>query len=162
VLSGQCLPTQIPSVSHWKKYNATSDINSFTLRGTKTRSRHNLPDCADSFPTSNSVAAVNLPDTVEIDGGIYENRRFTLDSVQDQNKINEILRHKNSLIMFKHCLVVYRGWDVNLIIGWDKHPVQITLEGRAEPIVGGVSGNSLAFEDCIFDFNVEGPPHPRE
>jgi hypothetical protein len=138
-----------PAVSSFVSYR--SQIQSTPLTA-------NPPDCTDSLPTPNKVSAVTSPQTIEVSGGIYQNCRITLDSVQDQEKINEVLMHRNALITFKHCLVVYRGGNINLIVGWKNRHTKITLDDGTPPRYGIVNGNAISFEDCIFDFVVSVTP----
>jgi hypothetical protein len=120
-----------------------------------------LPNCTDSLPTVSRIIEVPNPKTAKVGPGIYENCRITLDSEEENKRINSILSDRNPSLSFKHCLVIYRGGPVNLILSWNNRPVRTIVEGK-EPSIGTVSvPNTLSFEECLFDFSFQGIPPPN-
>jgi hypothetical protein len=138
-----------PTVSTFVSYR--SEIQSTPLSG-------NIPNCTDSLPSLNKVSSIRDLHEIDIAGGVYENCRVTLDSVQDQEKINSLLKNRNMLIIFKHCLVAYRGGNINLIVGWKNHHAKIGIGDVKVPVDAVMNGNAISFEDCIFDFVFSSAP----
>jgi hypothetical protein len=123
-----------------------------------------LANCTDSLPTISKVLE-STPSTLEVTPGVYENCRVTLDSAEDDKRINEILSERSPTLTFRHCVVVYRGGSVNLILSWSNRPIKIT-EGAhpaaRPPTFGTVSTpNTIKFEDCLFDFSIQATPPPE-
>jgi hypothetical protein len=118
-----------------------------------------LPDCTDSEPKSAAITEVPDPHTFKFKGATYENCRVTLDSKKDDERINSLLNTRFPVLTFKNCLIVYRGGTIELILAWNQHPVTLKVEGHP-PMPTVISGNTLAFEDCLLDFTVRGIPPP--
>jgi hypothetical protein len=119
----------------------------------------NLANCTDSLPKPMRITEVIDPHTIKFSRGLYENCRVTLDSAQDNERINLALLGTTPLITFKHCLVIYRGGAVNVVLAWNERPSEIHIEGHA-PMSLSLSGNALEFENCLFVFSVQGVPPP--
>lgn len=120
-----------------------------------------LPNCTDSQPVPMRIVEVPNPNTAKFSRGIYENCRFTLDSEQDNQRLNATLSNQVPLITFKHCLIVYRGGPVNLIIAWKNRQSELRIEGEDKTRPLSLSGNALEFENCLFVFSVQGEPPPK-
>jgi hypothetical protein len=122
-----------------------------------------LPTCTDSYPAPSTVTILS-PTKATINPSVYENCRFTIDSPTEDEQLNEIIQKRLAVIIFKHCVIVYRGGPINLIINLDKHNVpwqQGTPENYTESTVDVSVRNAVQFEDCIFDFVLRGaPPAP--
>jgi hypothetical protein len=119
----------------------------------------NLPNCTDSDPKPAVIAEVPNPHAFKFKGATYENCRVTLDSEKDDERINSFLNTRFPTINFKNCLIVYRGGKIDLILAWNEHSFTLQVEGNP-PMPSVFSGNTLAFEDCLFDFSVRGVPPP--
>jgi hypothetical protein len=124
-----------------------------------------VPTCTDSFPAPMKVTAVLSPHEIAQSRGIYENCLFVLDSPDQDQRINTILNTRTPYLTFKNCLIEYRGGEINLILAWDKMPFTITLvpptpEDKTPPEVHQttLSGPAIEFENCMFDFSLQGPP----
>jgi hypothetical protein len=126
----------------------------------------NFPDCTDRDPkgstiTDNSKLNANPPQ-FSFSASIYEDCRLTLDSQKDSDKINTLLVTNALFIQFKHCLIVYRGGAVNLIIAKTNVPVVIRAGrnlNRPTMIASDpFSGPTLSFEDCVFYFKFDKTP----
>jgi hypothetical protein len=116
-----------------------------------------LPNCTDSEPTPMVITAVPTPESFTMSTGIYENCRVTLDSPEDNARINAVLTTSTPLLTFKHCLVVYRGGAVNLITMWNNRKSALHVEGHP-PMPLTLTGNAIEFVDCLFDFSTQGVP----
>lgn len=81
-----------------------------------------LPTCTDSSPAPSTVSILS-PTKMTINPGVYENCTFTIDSPKDDARLNEIIQHRLAVIIFRHCVIVYRGGSINLVINLDKHNV---------------------------------------
>ena len=123
--------------------------NSIDLR------RSNLPNCTDQEPHKPMVLAAN-PKTFTIRFAYYENCRFTLDSPTDNAKVNTILLDESVNLTFRHCFIVYRGGEINLILEINHRLVGMkTTDGKNEAGPLMFSGKTLLFEDSVFDFPID-------
>jgi hypothetical protein len=140
----------------------SADLLSYRSLNDETRQllTMNLPDCADSSPTPNTVIEAD-PHKFTVKFGSYENCRFTLDSEQDDQRINAFLNNTTPHITFKHCLIVYRGGAINLIIGWNNRLTVITGTHGQQPLVVPISGTTFSFQDCLFTFSIPDIPPPN-
>jgi len=121
----------------------------------------NMPRCVDSKPTGMTINKVISPDEMTVNRGVYENCSLTLDSPEENERLNKILATERPLIALRHCLIRYHGGEVKLILAWKNRIVHYRVD--APPARSGevsISGPSLLFEDCLFDFSVDGIPHP--
>src|ERR1039458_930089 len=96
--------------------------------------RPNLPNCTDHEPVPMQVNATKTG----IHNAYYENCRFTLDSASDDAKVNDILIEEAFALDFRHCLIVYRGGDINLLIAVTNE-VSTTLSLDGKKVSGPVS-----------------------
>jgi hypothetical protein len=137
---------------NYKSFNASSEAT-ISLRSAK------LPDCTEHDPTPMTLLGQS-PDrrTLTLNPARYENCRLVLDSLQVQDKINSLLLTLAPVIRFEHCLVVYRGAPVKLIVGFKNYNVAISTE-NVVLATGPVSeNNTLFFQDCLFDFEFAHTP----
>ena len=109
------------------------------------------------------VAAVLAPDKITVNRALYQNCQITLDSERDDQRINALLLHGESIfITFSHCLVIYRGGRINLNIEWKNlKNVHYALDGEMGKGTVNFSGNTLEFADCLFDFSIPSAPSER-
>jgi hypothetical protein len=119
-----------------------------------------LPKCTDSPPKPMKVLNVESPNQMTVSRGYYENCQVTLDSSEDDQRINSILKESTPLLTFRRCLILYRGGPVDLILTWEDHRGGLTLGGKVRDTIVSVSGNALEFEDCYFVFSIPGIPPP--
>jgi hypothetical protein len=117
----------------------------------------NVPDCTDREPTPMKITAVPTPTTASVSSSTYENCRLTLDSAKDNAKINFLITHTAPFLTFEHCLIVYRAGSINLIVALNKFPLAVRVGDRPKQVVP-FSGNTLHFENCIFDFSLSPAP----
>ena len=144
-------PTSANLVSYRSFNTASKEVQQLSTAG--------LRNCTDSPPEPMRITKVVDPHTINFSRGLYENCRVILDSAQDDERINNFLSTQTPLITFKHCLVVYRGGPVNLIIAWNARPTTLHVEGQPDlPL--SLSANALVFEECLFDFSFQGVPPP--
>jgi hypothetical protein len=119
-----------------------------------------LPNCTDKLPAPIKVLEVtNNGHTVKMAGARYENCQITLDSAHDDERINTVLTNKYPWITFGHCLVIYRGGPVNLLLTWSGQVVKLgPLEHPEDALSMSLYGNTIEFENCLLDFSVRGAP----
>jgi outer membrane murein-binding lipoprotein Lpp len=116
-----------------------------------------LPNCAEHEPVPMQVADVT-PMKALINFAYYENCRITLDSPTDDAKINSLVLGAAPGLEFKHCLVIYRGGNVNLVLRLHNLQRTInTISGKQIPVTFN-SEHTLAFSNCLFDFNLDQEP----
>ncbi len=145
---------------------------------TRVSPSENLPECTDKDPVPQKILAVNVPTKLtskmlgfkplkshgyrdEFAPPYYENCRFTLDSPKANEKVNSILQNIFTFLRFSHCLVVYRGGPVNLVVAFKNRPTQIKINGKPASNIFNVNGDTLVFENCQFDFAIGNqPPQP--
>ena len=114
-----------------------------------------------------TVAAVLSPHEAVTNPAVYQNCSFALDSESQTKTINEILNGTFPYLKFKNCLIEYHGGEIKLILAWDKMPFTITLapppglSGQAKTVHTDLSGPTLRFEDCIFNFSIQNVPPQR-
>lgn len=145
-------PVSAELVSYRSSNGATSNI--LQLASAK------LPDCTDSLPQPMKVAEVLNEHQIRLSRGLYENCRITLDSAQDNDRLNSYLLNAVPLITFKHCLVLYNGGAVHLILAWKNTVETFRIEGHPPVSVSNFSGNALEFEECLFSFRITSVPPP--
>ena len=134
----------------------------------------NLPECTDKDPVPAKIIDADVPTKLtrkmlgfkpqkshgyrtRIAPPYYENCRFTLDSQKADEKVNSILQNHFTFLKFIHCLVVYRGRPMHLIVAFKNRPTQIKI-GKQASNVFPVTGDTLVFENCKFDFAIADPP----
>jgi hypothetical protein len=127
-----------------------------------------LPDCSDSLPKPMTIKEILSPNEAVPNRGLYENCQFVLDSPIQTQRINGILNNGTPLLTFKNCIVEYHGGEINLIFAWDKTPFTFTFvppnpEDKTPPkiVTTTLSGPAIEFEDCLFEFSLQGPPPRR-
>ncbi|HEX4005786.1 MAG TPA: hypothetical protein VHX60_06405 [Acidobacteriaceae bacterium] len=128
----------------------------------------NLPNCTDSDPHPPIVTNASPdrgPDGMyhgSFNGPYYENCRFELDSPDADSKVNSMLMARAPFLSFKHCLIVYRGGAIDLILAFQNKPYAIEIPEQhlvlpATPYLGP----ALIFGQCIFDFRLTAAPPPK-
>jgi hypothetical protein len=125
----------------------------------------NLPNCTDSSPALGTVKEVYSPTQMSINPGTYENCRFTLDSAEDNARMNMFLTTVTPLIAFRHCLIVYRGGTINLILALKEYNAayQVFTNPPASGTVNVSVDHTLEFHDCLFDITLQAaPPQPGQ
>jgi hypothetical protein len=128
----------------------------------------NLPDCTDHDPQPPVVTDAKstlVPPSLTVTFSImtYKNCRITLDSKKDTDKINWLITHAATsyLLNFSHCLVVYRGGQIDLIMAVFNQPLQIRVgnpNGQPLTMKGKYSGRTVRFEECSYDFSFSSEP----
>lgn len=94
-------PVYWPTVAQFIDYRSF-DVSSWEARA-------NLPNCTKSLPKPMVISSVESPTKATISRAVYEGCVFTLDSAEDNRMLNYELQNGYPLILFKHCLIVYRG-----------------------------------------------------
>lgn len=164
-----------PTLSEFVSYRSALSYHpaaaTFRVPGEKRANRGvyslaNIPDCTDSLPKPMTVKEVLSPNEATQNPGLYENCRFVLDSAEQDQKLNAILRGKTPLITFRNCLIEYHGGEINLILAWDKAPFTITIVGRgpedpSKIVHTTLSGPAIQFENCLFVLTFQNPPPPN-
>jgi hypothetical protein len=120
-----------------------------------------LPDCTDGLPTPMTITDVIGPHTAKISRAVYENCRFVLDSNKDDQRLNAILAEHSPLITFRHCLIVYRGGPINLILAWKERPTTFSMEDDPRKFHVLLSDVAVEFVDCLLDFSLRNAPEPN-
>lgn len=120
------------------------------------KSSAGIPNCTDSDPNPFKVTEVGpIGNVKKIANAYYENCRFTLDSPQDDSRINTILEKKFPTIEFRHCLIIYRGGDFTLITYRSMKDVPTTAtKGSGKGLRIDYNGPALQFVQCLFDFSM--------
>jgi hypothetical protein len=157
-LQSKLLTSSANAPAFWPTVAEFIDYRSFNQ--SSWASQANLPSCTSSLPKSGTVANVETPTKMSVNRAIYENCRFTLDSAEDDRILNTILNTVSPLITFKHCLILYRGGVVDLILTWQNHKGELSINGKPRGTIVSVSGNAIEFEDCLFDFTFQNAPSP--
>lgn len=116
----------------------------------------NLPDCVDAEPSISKILAAT-PDQFLMSTREYSNCKLTLDSQRDTERINSLIKTTAPFLTFTHCLIVYRGGPVKLILGLENVPYTLK-SGSSEPHVVPFSGPTLVFQNCKFDFSLSTSP----
>jgi hypothetical protein len=120
--------------------------------------RPDLPNCIDHDPTPMQVTDAS-PNKVTIANAYYQDCRFTLDSASDDAKINWILNYKAPALTFKHCLIVYRGGSFSLVVHITNRPSDLQVVGKPQTsILTTWTGDTLYFENCLFNFSLPNSP----
>jgi hypothetical protein len=118
-----------------------------------------LADCTESEPAPMRITAVLSPQQAQVSNALYENCQITLDSPKDDERINSFILGKFPRIKFKNCLVVYRGGQINLKLEWRGEVIGFQIEGKP-PMAMKMSGETMEFENCLFQFTIQGVPPP--
>jgi hypothetical protein len=159
--SDQNAPEFWPTASEFISYRSvvlspSMNLSKLTLEG--------FSDCVSNPPTEAKIFKVlpenGLQQTVQTNEPTYENCRITLDSPRDEKALNTYMLTTFPFIAFKHCLVVYNGGAVNIIF-------YIPMEGGTEIMTNSglvtltptkLTGASLEFFDCLFEFSIPKVP----
>lgn len=124
-----------------------------------------LPNCRDTkpnistFTTQPTSAGETLKAQAKL--AVYKDCRITLDSPEDGNKLNELLRDV-AMITFSRCLVIYRGGEVKFALSWNNHIAGSAVGKNGGAVTLTVSGNTVEFIDCWLDFSINESPRSRE
>lgn len=152
------------NIDFWRASSSLLNYRSFNVlpKQTISLSMQNLPNCTDSDPVTLTGQAPYTILDLEPTGKVkrvmnphYYNCRFTLDSAEDDRRINSMVVSKFPTIEFRHCLIVYKGGDFALIT--ESHVAKIPLHSLTGKDTGGTAnynGPSLQFIECLFDFSV--------
>jgi hypothetical protein len=168
--SNSAAPDFWPTLSEFVSYRSALSYHAAAATPTPPTSVYSfaklVPDCTDSLPKPMTVKEVLSPNEITQNRGLYENCRFVLDSVKQDQVLNTILRGNTPLITFKNCLIEYRGGEINLILAWDKEPFTWTLVGRgpqdpSKILHMTVSAPAVQFENCLFVFEFQNSPPPN-
>jgi hypothetical protein len=136
-----------PAAAELISYRSEATANNFTTSA-------NLSNCTDSDPIPMRVAEVGPGGSIrKLTSAYYENCRFTLDSAQDDLRINGLLLTTVVNIEFRHCLIVYRGGAFALITYKDAKTIPLE-GGTGHGATIGYNGPTLQFTQCLFDFSV--------
>ena len=126
----------------------------------------NPPDCADLPPvitTENlSFMLDGRPQKLQAKLGEYRECRITLDSPRDAERLNSTLFGGVSTLAFYRCLIVYRGGPINITLAWNNHVVDSIPTSNGKATTMSVTGNSLLFSDCLFDFSIQQASPPED
>jgi hypothetical protein len=143
--------------------------------------RSDLPSCTDQNPTpmeltvsdgearngrANDTAKVSdlLNETdknkTHMKSAVYQNCRFTLDSPEETARIPNLGEQRSYVLTFRHCQIVYRGGQVNLLTP-NPRPTAITGISHERSDVYIFVGQVVRFENCLFVFVMNSQP-PRE
>jgi hypothetical protein len=149
-----------PAIAEFISYRSFNLVTEDTIKQLAEKS---LSNCTD-LPLANPVVSKVLnPRQFQYQVPTYENCRVTLDSEKDNQAINKYLLMISPFLRFEHCLVVYRGGPVNLLFyrpsknGTDL----MTATRKLGTTKTKISGKSLQFDDCLFDFSIpNGMPPP--
>lgn len=144
-------PTSAQLVSYRSSNNAPSNVLQLASAI--------LPNCTDSEPQPMRIAEVLSAHEARISLALYEDCRITLDSPTDDERINSFIVGKFPRIKFKNCLVIYRGGQITLKLEWKGEVIGLQMKGRP-PMTIKMSGNTLEFEKCLFEFTFQGVPPP--
>jgi hypothetical protein len=122
--------------------------------------RKDLRNCLDSLPTPGKVLSVDKSKgQFTTSMSHYDNCRLTLDSPHDNAVLNEIIK-KFTMIVFMHCLIVYDGGPINVILAVKDYPA--VLHDMQDPTlrinIPPVTGKTLYFDDCLIDIRLTGQP----
>ena len=90
----------------------------------------------------------------------YENCRITLDSTEDGDKLNSLLR-EYATITFNRCLVAYHGGPIKFTLAWQDHVVDSVRGKNGGGLQLAISSETLSFVDCLFDFSLQDSPSPE-
>lgn len=163
-LQTKLINTSPSAPDYWPTLSAFISYRSFiaiTPSEFSDLTRPGLPNCLDHLPAAGRIISVTK-NQLTATNPYYDSCRVTLDSAHDDQVINSIILSVSTSIVFKHCLVVYRGGPVNLIIKLTNFPAAIhtpTMPAQGIPTV--VNGNTLFFENCLFELDImKLPPSP--
>lgn len=105
-----------------------------------------IPRCVDTEPMHYQVESVPDPRTITTHLKNFMDCRIQLDNPEEIARINALITHGFGIgLGFVHCLIIYRGGDIPLI-----------LFKNAQP--GAAPLSSMAFENCVYDLSFEGVP----
>jgi hypothetical protein len=121
----------------------------------------NLKVCVESPPSDAKVSEVKSSTQIVVSAAVYENCKLTLDSPEENRLLNSYLVGRSQQIAFKHCLIVYHGGPVNLILAFKDFKAHFRISGVDHPPEGDVvvsNDHTLEFHDCLFDFSFGNVP----
>jgi hypothetical protein len=161
LLTAKDAPDFWPTAAQFINYRSQLAISDF-----QDLQRPTLPDCTDHDPSPTKVETISKDrHQFTVRSGYYDNCRLTLDSPQDDAKINSILESTAFMLTFRHCVVVYRGGEINLIVAFNNRPLTLFPIGHPESAftTAPFTGRTLFFENCLFEIELDGqPPLPGQ
>ena len=142
---------------NYRSQSASPDWSSLT--------QSNLPNCTDHDPVP-AIVTSNTEHEIRVRNPYYENCRFTLDSPTDDAKVNSFLQNISLFLHFRHCLIIYKGGNINLLVAIRNRTSIMQLinpdgSRRAISTPFEYSGPTLSFENCVFRWETGSPPPPE-
>ncbi len=148
-------PAFWPTVSEFVSYRSQINVADF-----QSLLHPDLPNCTDHDPLPMKVIEEGTHQRPpKVSPAYYDDCRFTLDSPQDNAKVNYLLVNTVGWITFRHCLIVYRGGQINLIVAFNQRPSKIAEVGHPEHSMDVTwIAQTLHFDNCLFSFDFSGSP----
>jgi hypothetical protein len=162
-LQDKLMRAAIRTPDYWPAVSAFISYRSFVTAPQSHFSdlmKPDLPNCVDRLPTIGRVTGIDTQkNSITFTSPHYDNCRFTLDSSHDDQVINAMLGRDIMGVNFKHCLIVYRGGPIELILEFKNYPAVLHSPTTPDlPVT--YSGKTLNFEDCLFEFDFTKTPPP--
>jgi hypothetical protein len=119
-----------------------------------------LLSCTDRAPEITTLhqkfKVEGIPHELNANLGVYRNCRVTLDSPTEDERLKRVLTGEVPNITFYQCIIVYTGGLIDLPIAWDNRVVDAVGIGKGT-ISLGISGSTIAFNDCKFELKLSAP-----
>lgn len=141
----------------WRASTSLLNYRSFDMSPKQTAdlSISSLPNCTNSKPQPFRITQVGPKGDVEkFSNPYYENCLFTLDSAEDDARINSMVMDGFPVIEFRHCLIVYKGGDFTLVSWIHMENASTWTSGKGRGLTLNFNGPTLWFTGCLFDFSV--------
>jgi hypothetical protein len=154
-----------PTAAQFISYRSQTSVQDY-----QDLTRPDLPNCVDKPPvpmkmTMDAETEKGLVGEPIKPGGthqfpaLYENCRFTLDSPEETSMIPELGEGRSYVLKFRRCRIIYHGGPITLLTA-HPHPTAITAYGPTRSDVFIIVGQTIIFDDCLFQFNITAPPVP--
>jgi hypothetical protein len=121
---------------------------------------NNLKRCVESPPSITKIREVISPTKMIVNPAVYENCELMLDSPEENRILNSYLVGRSPQITFKHCIIVYSGGPISIILAFKDFKAHYRVDGPspAEGEVSITNDHTLEFHDCLFDFSFRDTP----
>lgn len=167
-LQSKMRETSDTTAGYWPAASALINYHSFSalsLSDLQDLTRPDLQECLAKLPETGRITVIQpsapgKTGSITASGSHYYDCKITLDSPHDNAVLNDLILHFNTLIVFKHCLVIYRGGPVNLIIRLQNYPVTVIAPSHPQGVPTVVSGSTITFQDCLFQLDITASPPP--
>jgi hypothetical protein len=161
-LEDKLIDTSDSAPSFWPTAAEFINYRSFALTGISLAQAKKLPDCKDTTPKISEFGqslhpSMDQKEILTLHGhtATHTNCHLTLDSPDDSEYLNRLLKSDVQAIGFNRCVISYRGGPIKLTLYRNNYPVDSVQGKNGASVSMSVTGNTLFFYDCLWDVSIQ-------